>query len=252
MNDAFGLPQSVLLLGGTSDIGLAIVRALVAARTERVVLAARDREGVEKAAASLRGGGARDVSTVAFDATDRRTHDDAVAAGFAGGDLDVAIVAFGLLGDQAEAETDPAAAVRLAEVNHVGAVSVLVRLAERLRAQGHGTIVVLSTVAAERARRSNFAYGSAKAGLDAFATGLREALREHGVRVVVVRPGFVHSAMTEGLDPVPFATTPEAVATAVVEALGSRRDEIWTPSILRWVMSVLRHVPAPIFRRLPV
>ena len=122
----------------------------------------------------------------------------------------------------------------------------------RLRAQGHGTLVLLSSVAGERVRRSNFVYGSTKAGLDAFYTGLTEALRPYDVGVTVVRPGFVHTRMTEGMKPAPLSTTPEAVASAVVDAVRNRREQVWVPAPLRGVMSVLRHLPRPVFRRLPV
>ena len=171
---------------------------------------------------------------------------------FASGDIDVAVVAFGVLGDAEKAWTDVDAAVELATVNYTAAVSVGVALAERLREQGHGAIVALSSVAGERPRRSNFVYGSTKAGLDAFYTGLAEALRASGVGVTVVRPGFVHTRMTEGMKPAPLSTTPEAVAAAVVDAVRNRREQVWVPAPLRWVMSVLRHLPRPVFRRLPV
>src|SRR5690606_18413325 len=113
-------------------------------------------------------------------------------------------------------------------------------------------IVALSSVAGERPRRSNFVYGSTKAGMDSFYTGLGEALREVGGRVLVVRPGFVRSKMTEGLEDAPLATTPEAVADAVVDAVRSGREQIWVPATMRVVMSGLRHVPRALFRRLPI
>ena len=127
-----------------------------------------------------------------------------------------------------------------------------VLLAGRLRAQGHGRIVALSSVAGERVRRSNFVYGSTKAGLDGFYLGLGEALRDSGVGVLVVRPGFVRSKMTEGLDEAPLAVTPEDVADAVVTAVKGRKELIWVPAPMRMVMSGLRHVPRPIFRKLPL
>jgi decaprenylphospho-beta-D-erythro-pentofuranosid-2-ulose 2-reductase len=125
-------------------------------------------------------------------------------------------------------------------------------LGERLKGQGHGSLVALSSVAGERARRSNFVYGSTKAGLDAFYTGLTEALRPSGVTVTVVRPGFVHTRMTEGLKPAPLSTTPEAVAEVIVHAVRTKTEQVWAPAAYRYVMSALRHVPRPIFRRLPV
>lgn len=251
MIDALGAPQSLLLLGGTSDIGLAIAEAYARRRPLRVVLAARPTPRLDTAADRLRGLGAT-VETLPFDATGRDGHGRVIDAARSGGDIDLAVVAFGQLGEQAQAERDPAAAVALAEVNYVAAVSVGVLLAEAMTQQGHGVIVALSSVAGERPRRSNFVYGSTKAGFDAFYTGLGDRLAGSGVRVVVVRPGFVRSKMTEGLPPAPLATTPQAVAEAVVTAVRSGRETVWVPAALRLVMSVLRHLPRAVFRRLPV
>ncbi len=251
MINAVGTPESVLLLGGTSDIGLALVERLAAGTRLRAVLAARPSSRREQAAERLRRGG-HDAHVVDFDAEDVASHPRTVEEAFASGDVDVAVVAFGLLGDQEQAWQDHAAAVRLAQVNYTAAVSTGVLVAERLRRQGHGTVVALSSVAGERPRRSNFVYGSTKAGLDAFYTGLREAVRPDGVRVLVVRPGFVRSRMTEGLEDAPLSTTPQAVADVVARALVERKDVVWVPGPLRWVMSGLRHLPAPVFRRLPV
>jgi len=249
--DAVGNPQSLLLLGGTSEIGLAVAERFAATRPLRVVLAARPSERLDAAAARLRGLGC-EVSTIAFDARAPQTHDDVIDKAFADGDVDVTVVAFGILGDQERAWTDLAAALELAEVNYVAAVSVGVLVAAKLAAQGHGSVVALSSVAGERARRSNFVYGSTKAGMDAFYTGLTEALRPSGVHVAVVRPGFVRTRMTDGLKPAPLSVTPEQVATVVVDAVRTRREVTWAPAPLRFVMSALRHVPRPLFRRLPL
>ena len=250
MFDAVGNPQSILLLGGTSEIGLAMVEAFASDRPMRVVLAGRESDRLDAARSRLEQRGCA-VETVPFDAREPETHADVVRKAFAGGDIDVAVVAFGILGDNEEAWTDVPAAVELAQVNYTAAVAVGVALGERMRAQGHGALVALSSVAGERARRANFVYGSTKAGLDAFYTGLTEALREFGVRVTVVRPGFVHTRMTEGLKPAPLSTTPEAVAAVVVDAVRSGKELVWAPAKLRPVMSVLRHLPRSVFRRLP-
>ena len=253
MQDALGGVQSVLVLGGGSGIALATLRKLVANRTRTVVLAARRPEELTGAADELRTLGATTVDTVTFDASATETHEAFVEDVFdRHGDIDLVLLAFGVLGDQTEAERDSAAAAEIARVNYLGAVSVTIPIATRLRAQGHGTIVALSSVAGERARRSNFVYGSSKAGLDAFFQGLGDSLDDAGVHVMIVRPGFVHTKMTEGLDPAPLATTPEAVADAIVHGLERGSEVIWVPPPLRYVMSGLRHLPRAVFRKIPL
>lgn len=249
--DAVGDVQKVLLLGGTSEIGLAVVRRLAGARRVEVVLAGRDTPGLAAAGAALEAEGHR-TELVHFDAEDRASWGPAVEKAFTGGDVDVAVLAFGVLGDAERAWQEPDAAASLVTVNTTAPVVMGVDVAARLRAQGRGAIVVLSSVAGERPRRSNFAYGATKAGTDAFFTGLREALRPEGVRVVVVRPGFVRTKMTEGMKAAPLATTADAVAEAAVGAVLTGRETVWVPGSMRWVMSVLRHVPSAVFRRLPI
>ena len=243
MQDALGAVQSILVLGGASDIAVATVRRLAAPRRARVLLAGRDLDRMPAWGDT--------VETIRFDALDIDGHDAFVKEAWERlGDVDVVLLAFGVLGDQELAERDAAEAVRVAQTNYVGAVSVMVPIAQRLRAQGHGTLVVLSSVAAERPRRSNFVYGSSKAGLDAFATGLGDSLAGSGARVLVVRPGFVRTKMTTGRDPAPFSTTADAVAQSIEAGLRRGAETIWSPSILRWVMAVLRHLPRPVFRKL--
>ncbi|MGV9496725.1 decaprenylphospho-beta-D-erythro-pentofuranosid-2-ulose 2-reductase [Streptomyces sp. NPDC003642] len=251
MKDAFGLPQSLLVLGGTSEIALATARRLIARRTRTVWLAGRPSPALEEAAGQLRGLGA-DVHTVAFDALDPASHEAVLGKVFAEGDIDLVLLAFGLLGDQARDEREPEAAVRVAQTNYTGAVSAGLVCARSLQSQGHGSLVVMSSVAGERARRANFIYGSSKAGLDAFAQGLGDALHGTGVHVMVVRPGFVRTRMTAGLPEAPLGTTPEAVATAVELGLRRRSETVWVPGALRVVMAALRHLPRGVFRRLPI
>ncbi|MFI6688221.1 decaprenylphospho-beta-D-erythro-pentofuranosid-2-ulose 2-reductase [Streptomyces sp. NPDC050485] len=251
MKDAFGSPQSLLVLGGTSEIGLATARRLVARRTRTVWLAGRPSPALDAAAAGLRELGA-DVHTLGFDALDSASHEGALGRVFAQGDIDMVLLAFGVLGDQSRDEGEPLAAVRVAQTNYTGAVSAGLICAKALQAQGHGSLVVLSSVAGERARRANFIYGSSKAGLDAFAQGLGDALHGTGVHVMVVRPGFVRTKMTAGLAEAPLATTPEAVAQAIESGLRRRAEVVWVPGALRVVMSALRHAPRGVFRRLPV
>lgn len=251
MRDAFGAVQSVLVLGGGSEIArVTVERMITEGHTRRVILAAREPDALGDTVDALQAAGATDVRTVAFDAADPERHVATIDQIFAeNGDIDVVILAFGVLGDQDDFEDDPVAAARAATVNYAGAVSSGLAVAQGLRAQGHGTLVVLSSVAGERARRSNFVYGSTKAGLDAFAQGLGDSLVGSGADVLIVRPGFVHTKMTEGKEPAPLATTPEAVADAILEGLNRRRRIVWVPGALRWVFTGMRHLPTPLWRR---
>ncbi|MFJ5103450.1 decaprenylphospho-beta-D-erythro-pentofuranosid-2-ulose 2-reductase [Streptomyces sp. NPDC088554] len=251
MKDAFGTPQSLLILGGTSEIGLATARRLIARRARTVWLAGRPSAALDTAAVRLRALGA-EIRTVAFDALDPGSHEEVLGKVFAEGDIDMVLLAFGVLGDQAHDEERPLAAVRVAQTNYTGAVSAGLVCAGALQAQGHGSLVVLSSVAGERARRADFIYGSSKAGLDAFAQGLGDAMHGTGVQVMVVRPGFVRTRMTAGRDQAPLSTTPESVAAAIELGLRRRSETVWVPGALRVVMSGLRHLPRPVFRRLPV
>ena len=244
--DAVGW-RRVLVLGGGSEIGLALVRELLAQGPLEVVLAARPETEIDTAPLEALGAS---VERIDFDARAPTTHDDALAPAFAGGDVDLVVLAFGLLGEQQESERSAAAAARVAAVNYTGAVSALTAAAKRLEAQGRGTIVVLSSVAAQRPRASNYVYGSAKAGLDAFVRGLQLAASERGIRVLLVRPGFVRTKMTAGLAAAPFAVGPERVAAEIAAAL--RRDDeiVWVPPLLRAVMWVVAALPRGFLRRL--
>lgn len=247
--DALGRPGTVLVLGGTSEIGLAIARALVARGARTVVLAGRDLDALAQAAGTL----PVDTDVVAFDADRPAEHADVVGAVTQRhGDLDVVVLAVGVLGEQARDEVDPVRAAAAVQTNFAGPAAALTAVANRLRDQGHGAVVVLSSVAGERVRRSNYVYGAAKAGLDAFALGVGETLRGTGARVLVVRPGFVRTRMTQHLPAAPLAATPEEVAAAVLDGLDRRAELVWVPGRLRVVMSGLRHVPRPVFRRLPL
>lgn len=251
MINALGLPQTVLLLGGTSDIALETARHWLRSGPLEVILAARPGPRRDAAVAELSGLGAT-VEAVDFEAEDTASHPALVERVSQDRDIDVAVVAFGVLGEEEQAWQDHDAAVHLAQVNYVAPVSVGVPLAALLRRQGHGVIVALSSVAGERVRRSNFVYGSSKAGMDGFYLGLGEALRGSGGRVLVVRPGFVRTKMTEGRDPAPLSVDAADVAAAIAQGVARGADLIWVPAAMRGVMSGLRHVPRALFRKLPL
>ena len=252
MENALGEPQTILLLGGTSDIGLAIVRNLLNPTTRTVVLACRNIDAGERAATGLRYGDLT-VDVVAFDGAATGTHSDLLRTlSEKYGDIDVAILAFGQLGDGAVTSVDPVAASEVAAVNFTGVVSATIAVANQMRRQGHGSIVMLSSVAGERVRRANPVYGGSKAGIDGFAQGFGDVIAHDGVHMLIVRPGFVHSKMTTGRKVQPFATTPERVAEATVKALRAKRRIVWVPGILRFAFIALRHLPGPVWRRLPL
>lgn len=247
MRDALGGYGTVIVLGGDSEIGRAIVERLVGDRPATVMLAVRDPDAV----APPLGCSAASVERVSFDATRTDEHPaffEALGARY--GDIDLAVVAFGSLGDQAALERDHAALLRITEVNFTGAVSALTLLGARLRAQGHGTIVVLSSFAAVRPRGSNWIYGATKAGLDAFAEGLALSLDGSGVDVTIVRPGFVRTRMTRDLAAAPFAVDASDVAEAVAAGLERRAAVVWAPAILRWVAWLVRLAPRGLRRRM--
>lgn len=226
MDNALHEPQHILVLGGTSDIALAIVRELLSPATRTVVLACRDLEAGEQAAAGLRHGSLT-VDVVAFEAGSPATHEDVVADVAARhGDIDVAIVAFALLGDGEATSRDVAEATRLADVNFTGSVSALVALGNRMRVQGHGAIVVLSSVAGERVRKANAVYGATKAGLDVMVKSLARVLGPE-IRLIAVSPGAVDTNFVPGrgaefnakaaaANPLKRIATPEDCARAIL------------------------------------
>ncbi|AZG44430.1 SDR family NAD(P)-dependent oxidoreductase [Gordonia insulae] len=246
---------TILLFGGRSEIGVAVARRLGTGRT--VVLAARRPDDLVEQTATLVAAGATDVHTVAFDADDTDAH-PALVKGLIErhGPIEAAIVAFGILGDQQRAETDVTHALQIAHTDYVAQISVLTPLAQALRAQGSGTIIVFSSVAGIRVRRANYVYASTKAGLDGFASGLSDALHGSGVRLLLARPGFVVGAMTRelmasGVRPAPFSVNADQVAEAVARAYRRGRGEVWIPGILRPVFVGMRLLPRAIWRRLP-
>nr|WP_062337683.1 SDR family NAD(P)-dependent oxidoreductase [Herbidospora sakaeratensis] len=242
MKNAFGEPQSLLLVGGASDIAMATAMRLVRRRVRRVILAGRPSPARDAAAARLAEAGAT-VETADFDAFRVEEHAKVIGDVFAEGDVDVALVACGLLGD---ADLDPLKAADVAMVNYVGAMTAAIVCADAMRRQTHGALVVFSSVSAGRPSGSDFLYASAKSGLDAFARGLTEALRGSGVHVMVVRPGFVRSRLTRGVTPPAIATSPETVAGAVLDGLRAKSEIVWVPGIL----GQLTRLPGSVVRRI--
>jgi decaprenylphospho-beta-D-erythro-pentofuranosid-2-ulose 2-reductase len=251
--DACGAVQSVLALGATSEIaGATLERLARTGRLERAVLAGRPGPAREAAAERVTALGVRTVEVVDFEARDRSHHQSVIDSAFAGGDLDVVLLSWGVLPDEAGLLADPLAAAAVADVNYTAVVTTLLAAVDRMRSQGHGVIVVLSSAGVTRGRASTAVYGSTKAGIDALATGLADAVHGTGVSIVVVRPGFVRSRMTAGRRPAPLAVDPEDVAKAIVANLGRGSRVVWVPGAMRYAMAVLVVTPRAIFRRLPI
>ncbi len=240
----------VLILGGRSEIGVELGRRLAPGAT--VVLAARRADQLDDQVTELKAAGAVAVHTREFDADDLASHGplvDAIVADH--GPIRIAVLAFGILGDQARAETDAAHALAIVHTDYVAQVSVLTHLAAAMRAAGRGSLVVFSSVAGVRVRRANYVYGSAKAGLDGFASGLSDALHGSGVRLLIARPGFVIGRMTEGMTPAPLSSTPQQVAAATARAMAKGRRTVWIPWALRPMFFVMRLLPQFVWRRMP-
>jgi decaprenylphospho-beta-D-erythro-pentofuranosid-2-ulose 2-reductase len=243
--------RRVIVLGGSSEIALAIVRELQSRAPREVALVGRDPDRLAQAAEGLRADGCPRAITLELDARQTDRHAGIVGEAFdqlGGGDI--VILAVGVLGERGGLPADPAAAVEVLQVNIVGAGSLLIHIARRLHDGGGGALVVLSSVAAERPRRGNVVYGASKAGLDALAQGLGDALHDEGVRVLVARPGFVHTRMTRDLKPAPLSTTPQAVARVIVNGLDRGAHTVWAPPALRFLMVLVRMIPRRLFRRM--
>lgn len=243
--------EVVVVFGGRSEIGLAVAHRLAPGRT--IVLASRPGGDVSTLAAPLLTAGATAVELVDFDADDLDSHARVVEDVESRiGNIDIAVLAFGILGDQDVAERDARAAARILHTDFVAQAALLTVLAERMKPHRSGVLVAFSSVAGQRVRRANYVYGSAKAGLDGFASGMADALHGTGVTLVIPRPGFVIGRMTEGMDPAPFSSTPDQVADAVVERVLDRRaGVVWIPWQLRVMFAIARAVPQPIWRRMP-
>lgn len=254
MLNAVGAPQRILIVGGTSDIALAVVKKYLERAPLDLVLAARSNSARREAARdSCSDAGARSVRVVDFDAHDLESHEKTISDCFSTGDIDIAIVAFGVLPDEETSWKDRTEAVETATVNYTAAVSIGVLLGQRMSAQGHGNIVALSSVAGEFVRPTNFVYGSSKAGFDGFYRGLGSKLAGLGVHVMVVRPGQVRTTMTQGRDKeAPFTTDTTVVAERIIAGLAQRKELLWSPQPVRYLMSVLRHIPTPVMRKLPI
>ncbi len=239
-----------MIFGGRSEIGTELAVRLAPGAT--VVLTTRVGHSLDQQVSAMQAAGAVTVHVKAFDADDLASHApvlDEITTEH--GPIDTAVLAFGILGEQTRAEADAEHAVAVVHTDYVAQVSLLTLLAQRMRAARRGRIVVFSSVAGARVRRANYVYGSAKAGLDGFASGLSDALHGSGVHLLLVRPGFVIGRMTDGMDPAPLSSTPAQVAEATARALAKGTRAVWVPGTLALVVFGMRLLPAFVWRRMP-
>ncbi len=252
VENAFGQPQNVVVLGGSSDIARAITKRLCAARARTFVLAGRNESLLKVATNDAVECGATMVNTVLFDAEEPKYAAATVRAAFekVGGPVDLVVIAVGLLGVQSSDEDSADAVMRLITVNFTWPAAALAEIRRLLVAQGSGRILVISSIAAVRVRRSAYLYSSAKAGLDRMCTGLAQSLEGTGVKMQIIRPGFVRTKMSQGLAEPPFTTGASEVAEYVMRALATGDVVNWSPPILRYVAFVIEHLPAVMWRRI--
>ncbi len=240
--------STVLILGATSDIAQAIARKF-ASQNYALQLAARDPARLENLASDLRIRFGVEVQTLNFDATNFDEH-----AGFYQAltpSPSVVITVFGYLGDQEKGQQDWEEAARILHTNYTGAVSILNIVANDFAQKKAGTIVGVSSVAGDRGRGSNYLYGSAKAGLSEYLSGLRNRMAGVGVPVITVKPGFVATSMTEDLDLPPLLTAqPAAVANDVYSAVKHKKDVIYTRWFWKWIMLIIKIIPEKLFKKL--
>ncbi len=252
MIDGLGSVQSVVLIGGTSEIGIATLHEMgKRKRLQRIVLCGRQSENLQRTAEIL----AADfvnakIELVPLDLINSGTLSLVVEEIFDAGRIDVVVLAAGVLPDAIRAMDDAEYAVASAKVNFLGPLEIGTAALSRFRKQGHGTLVVMSSVAAERPRKDNYVYGSAKSGIDAWANGAADAISGTAVRVLVVRPGMVRTRMSAGIPEAPLTSNPDDVAKVIAKRLSRGPVTVWVPGKLRWLMFVLRHLPRPIFRKI--
>jgi short-subunit dehydrogenase len=240
----------ILIVGATSAIAAETARAYAAAGA-RLYLTGRDPDRLAAVAADLRVRGAAAVESAVLDATDHRRCEDVIEAAWAAfGGLDGALLAHGVLPDQARSQVSTAEALRSIDVNFGSVVALLTPLANRFEAAGRGCIAVISSVAGDRGRQSNYVYGAAKGGVDRFLEGLRNRLYHAGVAVVTVKPGFVDTPMTAGLAKNPLFASPRRVGQAIHRAMEARRNVVYLPWFWRPIMGLITALPESIFKRL--
>lgn len=250
MPDRKPLPTRILVLGATSAIAMAVERALLTADS-RYFLVARSADKLETAGRDLRTRGAADVTCYAMDLDDTAAHATMLAAAAETlGEVDLALIAHGVLGDQEQAQAEYNAAEAILRTNFLSAVSLITWLANYFEARKRGTLAVISSVAGDRGRKSNYVYGASKGALSIFLEGVRNRIDRSGVQVLTIKPGFVATPMTAHLKHGPLFAPPSKIAQDIVRAIAARKDIVYTPGFWRPILFAIRGIPESLFKKL--
>lgn len=254
MKNAIGVSSTVVLFGGTSDIGKETLLQLISQGVNHVVLVSRDINRAKQIDTRILEKNPHvSITHLPFDGADATTMSSVVKSISAQvGDIDVAVIAHAILGDDLDGFETPERVGEILDVNMTATCALLYALASTMRTQGHGRIALFSSVAGVRVRKANPVYGASKAGIDAFALALDHELEGSGVSIVVIRPGYVHTKMTAHMKPAPFSTNAGEVATKSVEAIRGTSKVVWVPGVLKWIFGLLRILPISVWRRLPI
>ena len=240
-----------IILGGTSTIARSFARQ-AAERGNGIILAGRDMEDMETTAADCRHRGAPVAEAITFDARSPETFTPILSrAEKLDGSISVAVFV-GSMPSQEEIDADPSLIDGVIRDSFTGPSEFLTTIAPMLEARGSGTVVGVGSVAGDRGRIGNYVYGASKAGFHTYLSGLRNRLGRSGVHVVTVKPGTVDTAMTWGMDKLPFLAPPEKVASDILRAVDKKRNVLYTPFIWWPVMTIIRHIPEPIFKKMKI
>lgn len=254
MKNGVGASQNIVLFGGTSEIGQAILRRVIKPGIAHVVLVSRDIDAAQNFGDEIESkNNDVEIHHIRYDAADSSSLEHVVKEIVTEvGDIDIAVVAQGLLNEGIDYYQGPSELISVVDVNFTSTMVLMYSLAQQMKSQGYGKTVLLSSVAGERVRKGNPVYGATKAGIDGFALALDHELQGTGASILVVRPGFVTTKMTVGMKKAPFSTDAESVAKIVEQGISSNKKIVWAPGVLHWLFLVLKNVPLPIWRKLPL
>lgn len=243
-------PQRILILGATSAIAAAVARELVAPAAH-FFLVARNPAKLDAVRSDLLTRGAASVAVHVMDLDDTHAHEQMLIRAVENlGSIDLALIAHGVLGDQAESQAAFPAAAAILHTNFVSSVSLITWLANYFEQQHNGTLAVISSVAGDRGRKSNYVYGASKGALNIFLDGVRNRVDRAGVHVLTIRPGFVATPMTAHMPRGLLFASPAQVAKGIVKAIAARNDVVYVPGFWRPIMFIIRSVPEFLFKKL--